>query len=370
MQAYPGHVVVEANRVDYLVDQVKLELSEDDSADATFELEPLPERSVTLSGVVTNADNGSVIEGASVQAHVADAGDYGYTTTDENGYWELEVRPGYTLIRVSHWGAPVHYETMEARSGQAPAAQEDAEGGAEDAPEPMASSVPAIAPHEPDGPGYHPRVHTLETKADSSHDVDLELQPEKEPTTTIVGYVIDEETDEAIPDARVHLQNHDTGDWGRAVTDGDGSFRFETLEGYHTLSLHTSGYLPVAVNTNAPDSGTHRIDLKARAGEAVNEGWWHPQDGEGRHGDSPIREPAYESDASSDDGGRSEQSSGSASMDRAAGNAGEGNLHGSGGGLGPYEANTVDGQEAPAPGLLVLVVVALAALAVRRRAIR
>lgn len=371
MQAYPGYVVVEANRADHLVASTSLELTRNGSQQVTLELERLPERSVTLSGVVTNAENGSAIEGASINVQVADAGDWASTQSDENGQWELTVRPGYTLIRVSHWGAPA-YATMDHRSAQAPSSEDRSEPAQSGSDQPMPAVEPAMPHPEPQGPGYHPRVHTLETQADSRHDVDLQLQPKREPTTTIVGYVVDQETNEAIADATVHLQNHDTGDWGRAVTDENGSYRFQTHAGYHSLSVHTPGYLPAEVNTNAPESGTHRVDLMVKAGEYAQQGWWHPndRDGDDRPYPMPMPESAPAMDPADGDAARTSAMSEGAMMDAAEGFGGEGNLRGSGGGLGPYDANAVDDQEAPAPGVVMIVLIVLAALVARKRPLR
>lgn len=374
MDAYPGPVVVEANRADYLVARKNVELTENGVTQVTFELVALPERSVTITGTVTNAQNGSAIAGASVNAQVPAAGDYEWTRTDENGHFELHLRPGYTMIDVSHWNHgwyDVAVDTLEYHvADEAVTEQADPAPGTTDPDEGTAShsSVPPRASREQrDTTRYYPAVRTLTTEPESTHSLQIGLHPEREPTTTIIGYVVDED-DQGVAGARVYLNNHETGAWGSAVTDEHGSFRFQTHAGYHTIGAHASGFLPAGTNTIAPASGTHRVDVHVVAGEWANAGWWRPGDED--HGRAyPMPEPAYETAEAMD---RSATAGAPGAVDEMAigegsfGMDGNSGLQGGPGGLGPYQAMGTP-NEAPAPAVLLVLLGVLAALGIARR---
>ncbi len=369
MNAHAGYIVLEANREGYLITRSSLQLTDGDEQQTELELQALPEKSVTISGTVKNAKNGAGVAGAQVNVQVPAAGDYEYTQTDADGKWQVNVRPGYTTVHVHHYGGGYgDYEVMEDRAEAV-----DQEAAHHDGDDPVSSSGSSSAqPVEPmpgvrDEGKFYPAVRSLMTEADSDASLDIELVPEREPTTTIVGYVVDTQTDQGVPDVQVHLQNHETGGWGNAVTDEDGSYRFETHAGYHTLAFYGDGYLPNGVNTVAPGSGTHRVDIEATEGDWVEAGWWRPGDHDGHHdGYYPMAERGYSMEEDSSDSAMSGGSMDRSSMDAPSG--GNGGLEGSPGGLGPY-SGPLDPEEAPAPGLLVvlMVIAALIGATARRR---
>lgn len=371
MNAHAGYVVLEANRQGYLIERHSLELTDGDAQETTLELEALPEKSVTLSGTVTNAKSGDAIAGAQVNVQVPAGGDSAYTQTDADGKWQVKVRPGFTNVHVHHSGGGYgDYEVMEERA-EAVAVEDGAHHEGDEAG--SSSGTSSAQPVEPmpqvrsEGK-YYPAVRSLMTESDSDAHLDIELVPEREPTTTIVGYVVDSQTDEGVAGVEVHLQNHETGGWGSATTDENGSFRFETHAGYHTLGFYGDGYLPNGVNTVAPESGTHRVDIEATEGDWVEAGWWRPGDHDG-HDDGyyPMAKGGTAMEEASSDSAMSGESMDRSSM--GAPSSGNGGLQGGPGGLGPY-SGPLENEEAPAPGMLIVLLTLAAAIgvAVRRRA--
>lgn len=353
MDAYPGAVVLSANRRGYLVEETRTTLTDGQTWNVEFRLVPLPERTVTIQGRITDAADGEPIQGASINVEVPDAGDYQWAQSDADGRYTVTVRPGHTIVDVRHWGHSVCYDI----------AVSDGSGDA-------IMPGPPCTPSEP-GREYHPVATTLNTESGSNHTIDQALRARPAPPTTLVGYVIDTETGEAVANARVSIENHDTRDWGNAVTDANGSYRFELYGGYHTVSVYIDGYLPARVNVDVQDSGTQRQDLNVRPGERANEGWWDP-DGyreERLYADEEsAKEGSYGGGESAPSAASDSGTSGLASDgdDATAGGApGGGNLHGSGGGLPAYDPDSADetfGDDRESPSISAFALVMLVGL--------
>ncbi len=375
MKAFPGPVVITANRVGYLTESAYLTLEKDKTTEVTLTLKALPERTVTVKGRVTDAETGDPIPGASVSVQVPDAADSQWVTTDDDGRFTVTVRPGYTMVEVyaEYWGPIILEAETEA------AESEDGEA------KPIA---PAPAPPPSEGPSkrYLPRVTTFRTEDGETRTVDLGLKPKPPAESLFIGYVVDTETGEAVPGAQVSVQNHETGDWGDATTDENGSFKFHLYGGYHTVRVWMEGYLPFAVNLEIPDDGTTREDLEISPGSYVSEGWWDP-DGDHYYGGGGIAYDVAEEGSYAPEAPPTAPTSGSAGSprsvasdeDSAESRSSSGNIRGEAGGLPAYDPDksdstfglTPDGEskDSPLGGLVAVLAIGLVALVVglRRR---
>lgn len=361
MKAYPGAVTLQANRVSYLVASERVTLEDGKTTTITFTLVKLPERTVTISGTVTDKSTGDPVQGAGISVQVPAMGDHAWAQSDADGKFSVKVRPGYTLVEASHWGhccIEVAYAT-------------DSEGGSAD--------VAAPEPHPGSGSTkrYHPVNLVFTTSEGETKTLDLGLTAKADPTGTLVGYVLDAATGKAIAGAHVSLQNHDTGEWGQATTDENGSYKFNAYGGYHSVRIWRDGYLPSTMNVVVPEEGAKRADFEIHAGEHSNEGWWDPDGKDGEEvypGPRPMSadsEGTYKGDAEMSIGARGPLMV-SDSDDRAATSEPEGaqSYSGSGGGLPAYDASKKgdtfgagETAESPVSPIMVLVL-ALGALAV------
>lgn len=388
MHAYPGHVVLSANRVDFVIAETKMTLSDGETKQADLTLNKMPEKSVTLSGTVRDAKSGDPIRGAAVNVQVPAWADHAWVRTDNEGQYSVKVRPGYTVVEVAHHGYwygddVVVMETREGSDGEATASSDgarDSDGEAEAEPEPDAASSTLVAPPR-EGPQYYTKSEAFTTSAGENRTLDVALPPKPEPQTELVGYVVDAENQTGVAGAEVNYHNQETGDWGHATTDADGSYRFMVRGGYSTLRVWVDGYLPTVLDVSFPDDGRVRQDLHVQPGTYAQAGWWDP-DGHDRDccyayeeasaDGSPMMAKSGGSGAS-DDAARSQFESSAA-----AGGSPDGvRVEGEGGGLGPYDPATApeDGRsdddatrDAPAPGLMLAgLAIGLAALVVGLR---
>ncbi|MBW3583615.1 MAG: carboxypeptidase-like regulatory domain-containing protein [Euryarchaeota archaeon] len=331
MKAYPGHVVIRADRRDHMIAEERLTLEENQTYERTFTLKALPAKSVTLSGKVVDAKAGEAVPNAQVTVQVPLYGDHEWTSTDSAGQYTLQLRPGHSIVSVSYHKDRYYHMVEEY-----------------DCPPDADCVAPSPSPTQPvEGPDkeYFTRNQVLTTKADETRTLDIKLQPKPEPSTTLIGYVVDSENKSGVAGAQISIYNQATGDWGSATTDTNGSYKFLVRGGYTTLHVWADGFLPHVIDVQVPASGSERVDLEVTAGRHGQVGWWDP-DGYGHHGcydDGPCTMEStavsHDSVGEGDDAMRKSPSGEQMeARDMAAGGPSDGTqVEGGAGGLPPYD---------------------------------
>lgn len=342
------------------------EAGEDRTVNLT--LEPIPPDSVTLTGTITDADDGEPVPQARVSVENQAWGAYETTRTDANGTYRLEVKPGYTILTVE---AEERYVGACTPHNASTASSQDGPGQGDEPARESASTTPARA--EPLGAcgvaqrehAYRPQAVTLVPQADETRTLDVTLERVPAPSATLEGWLVNASSEEGIPNATVSLVNEDTGARGRAQADEDGSFTIDVPSGYYTVRARAEGYYHAVENVLLAEDETRQIAVEMTPGKArpyrcciVYEGAVTAEDArsEGTAG------------ADAEQSTRSDQPRGAAGASTA-----PEVFEGQGGGLGPYQAHATDDRgdaAAPAPGVGAwgaLGLVGLAAILSRRR---
>lgn len=351
MWAYPGFVVVEANRRDYLVDSESLELVEGQTHTVDFRLVPAPPRSVTVKGVVIDAETREPVPGASVSLENPEWADYNYAQASEDGRFTMEARHGYTQLRANAWQ---YYYIMSPEGEGGREGQRDRE--------------------------YYTWLRTVRTTEGQTVELTIELVPKPRPDSILEGYVVDAESKQAIPGAQVYVSNEDTHDWGEASTDEHGSYRIEVRGGVHVISVSAPGHFSAQELVTVKAKETKRLDVFVQPGEAKQVGWWSPDDYGCGYGE-PCPVYAEEGEAFPPTRGRSgapaprggvelgiaQDESAETAADGDFESRGEATYAGSGGGLGPYKPASGEERGAPGFGALLAALGLLGALGLASR---
>lgn len=409
-KVYSGDLNIQTTAKGYAGQNDRASVDEGDSEDIEITLEKAPPRDAVVRGRVVDADTGLPVANAGVNVNNLAWSDYGYAMTDATGAFEITTFPGYAQINVWPSYGPVCMAAAEPVATDPVADTDEAEDTAASPPsdgetsaeggasEPASdgdvakSSIMPCLDQESDKPPkqYYTFVTQLVLES-GSNDLPVRLEPKPEPATELVGYVLD--GDEGIPGAWINVRNEDTGEWGNAQTDKDGSYKIMVRPGHLVLDASADGFYPRSITLNVGDDDRVRQDVDLvkgtmrwvpcdedcyrtyGGGYAVAEkGYAYDAAGSGTAGAPGATPPQMAGDG--DDARASEEaalSSGGASAFTAGPKTGPGanSFVGGGGGLGPYSASTVgpsDRNPAPGIGLVALVAAgALVALAARRR---
>lgn len=331
-----------------------LEVQANETAETDLELTPIPPDSVTLQGVIRDASSGEPIPGAVVTVENPRWGSHDRARTNSNGVYELATKPGHLLLEVEADAGHGQVCIMAAGGGSG---EEDHDDGPNTT---VVDPEPDCEPHDGPEKPYLPRTLGFSVEADETRNVSLALEPEPDPSARIQGWVLDDETGEPLPDARVLLVNEETGDWGGAPVDENGSFSAPVPAGYHTVRVRAPGHLGNATNVDVDVDGTAEVVLRVPVGEAMREEpcCHAPRSVEGSAGGDADHDGTTA--GLSDDAGDGESRSGEAT------------IQGQPGDLGPYDASGSDGDppdrsETSAPGSAALVAALVGAAAVGRR---
>lgn len=323
-------------------------VQEGETATLAIALKKIPPQTVTVKGTVVDDKTGEPVAGAWVSLEDAEWQQYNSGNTDASGDFELLIQPGYTLI----W--------IRGESVRAVVISECPEGA--DCP----AQQQSIAPEE-QGSGYYPWVQSRVLQDGSTVDLDVRLVPRPEFTAVVQGWVVDGAAQTGIAGAYVSIRNEDTGDWGWAQTDKDGSYRIKAKPGFHVVYAGAKGYYQNAL-TAIVGHGETRLDVPLTEGE---------------EGTAPPIYVALDARASAEASGAPSGSVGTAGVAADApaqqaaenfasslGATGEPSYAGSGGGLGKYKPSSAGGKGLFTPSLEPLAAVAgvaILAFSARRR---
>ncbi|MBI4393851.1 MAG: carboxypeptidase regulatory-like domain-containing protein [Euryarchaeota archaeon] len=247
-----------------------------ETARADFTLEKVPGYTVKVTGAVIDANTGKPVSGASVNVENVEWSRYNYTTTDPQGRFMVMTMPGYTnvVVRVDQYCCVVY-----ASEGTAEGSGGSSSGSGGTASDPVASNStesstagpavasPLVPSRDSKGPEYYTYVTSFESNDGDTVTLDIKLKPKPEPDSKIIGYVVDSKTNQAIPGAYVYVQNEDTGDWGYASTDENGSFIFTVRAGHHLVGASAEGHFQRMVAVDVGSKDVQRVDLILVAGE-------------------------------------------------------------------------------------------------------
>jgi hypothetical protein len=280
MGMYAGRFMVSAYAPNYGQFQQVVTLEEGATTTLDIALEPIPEDSVVVRGTVVDKVTGKPVANAYVSAENQQWGSYNGAQTDELGRFTLKTKPGWTLVWVrADYGCCIVYAqgtavaepSATSGSGGGSAGSEGNVTAAEPSPPPGDEGIrapePYPAPPKEGQQSYYPWVRGAVFAADQQVEYRVELQPKPNADIRIVGYVLNATSHKAIPGAWVNIHNEDTGDWGYAQTDEDGSFVIMGRAGVHTIQAGADGYFgnSVVVTVKGPET---RVDLSLQPGRS------------------------------------------------------------------------------------------------------
>lgn len=375
-EAYGGPRQILAWAKGYAQTTVQLTAVENETVDVEVQLEKVPARDAVLSGRLVNADTKAPIKGATISVRSLEWGRYAEYRTGDDGRFLIETVPGWSEITVNFWGY----------ADPVPLPAEGSPDGA------VSSDAMIIRPVVQDQ--YFP-LSVLVKLSSGQNEEDLRLEPKPKPTVALVGYVVDPDAKTGVANARVNVWNHQTGDWGEAITDSTGSFKIMVSPGQYSGNAWKEGYLSGTQTFEVDEGATERVDILLPKGVTRYAPCYDDECGpvimyaEGKavaSSGAPAPAPAMTTGApASSDGtaARSESALVADEVQAAGGTAGPDTsraalFEGSGGGLPPYDpedtsaAPAADGQKAASevPGLglvALLAVAALGALAIRSK---
>lgn len=374
MGMHPGDFQVSVGAPEYGQHTGWVRLGDGERATYDVRLEPIPEDSVTVRGTVVDKATGKPVPGAWVSVENQQWGHYAGANTGEDGRFEARTKPGWTMVWVRVEGGG--YATPASRgmaepAGDAPQADGAAsEGNATPAASSIARPMPA-----PSGASYYPWVRSQSFAEGQTVDLRVELQPKPKADVRIEGYVLNATSKKPIPGAYVNVHNEDTGDWGWAQADKDGSFVLRGRPGMHTINAGAEGHFAnaVVVQVSAPAT---RVDIALQPGHSQGGCCVaYAQDAEARG----VAMDASASGAPSQPGAPAMQGEASGSGDASRLSQGPGQAtYAAAGGLGPYDPAKAPAPNTGAPGSagrqvpgaalgLALAAVGVAALVLGRR---
>lgn len=235
--AYEGPRQIYAWAKGYAQTTVAVDTVSGKTVTAEVVLEKVPAADAVIAGRVIDAKTGLPLARAQVNLRSLEWGRYAWAETGEDGSFRMTTIPGWAEISVNY------YAYAE------PAVMIDSDVASKPIAMPIQSKQQ-----------YYPYMALIDLKS-GTNDVDAPLDPKPAPTIALVGYVVDPDTKKAVPDARVSVWNHETGDWGEAVTDATGSYKILVREGHYSGSAWKDGYLGGTQSFRVTGDATQRVDL-------------------------------------------------------------------------------------------------------------
>ena len=240
-EAYAGPRQVMAWAKGYAQTTVQFEAEDNDTTEVEVELVKVPARDAIIEGRVVNAETGLPVKNAQINVRSLEWGRYAWAQTDDDGEFRVETLPGWTELSVSY------YEYAE------PVALE-------------AEVESKLIVPRPTGQQYYPYA-TLVDLEDGGNDLKVELEPKPKPTIALIGYVVDPGAKKGVEGARVSVWNHETSDWGEAITDKTGSYKILVRPGHYTINAWKEGYLSGGQSFQIGQEPTQRKDVLLPKGE-------------------------------------------------------------------------------------------------------
>lgn len=361
-QVPPGTYEIRARADEHLDNQTTTTVAANETKNVSIALTPLPERTVELSGQVTEEGSGDGIPYAEIEVTNQKWGTHAKTRADEDGRYEISVRPGYVTFRVE---ADKHYRAPCPEAGSDERSDRDA-----GIPEGRGEPCPAQERET----RFFAFADTFRANASESSTIDVQLGAPAAPNASLDGWVVNATTGEAIESASVTLHSQWTTDRGLAETGENGSFQIPIRSGPYVVRVSVDGYYDFAQTIHVPEDG-ERVTFELEPGEPLRGGCCrgHVVTSEPRStGSSAAGDDAGGSGSSSQGSGTSSESYAS---DEAGAQAEEGSslaFQGGPGDLGPPPTAQDDSGDrenaAPAVGaLLVSTVLSLGAVLFSRR---
>ncbi len=257
-----------------------------------------------------------------------------------DGSFEAMVTPGYAILNVHH----DHWRTCsESRNSDGS----------------MTRSC---------GPQYFSHVRTLDLPAEETTKLSIALKARPAPNAIISGYVVDGETQKAIPQVHVSFNNEETYGWGSATTDGDGSYKVKLHGGLQRIHVWADGYLPWEGMVDLKAGDDRAFDIILTPGQQSYGGhccYAYAEDSAGAPAATPTKEATPPSAPAAPASGARE-----GDVQAAGGSSGDA-FEDLGGGLGPYDpakraSQLSAGEDVPIPVVVALAALGLALLARRR----
>lgn len=340
IEVVPGEYHVFARAVEHLEDERTVDASSPGQHRVDIALAALPPESVELSGQVVDATTGEPVPFAEVRADNLAWGMSNGTMTDEEGRYELDVRPGYQVI---HIDADDRYRVCQDPDGHDEISTAVSSG---DRAPPRSSCEADQRPYR-----YHLNVTTFQPEAGETITHDVALTHDPAPDHTLQGWVLNASSGEPIEGAKVELGNLATGTRGTATTGPDGSYTIEVTEGPYGVRAHQDGYFPQLTNVHVGGEEPTNLTLRLTPGEPVDRGCCYAHHGE------TVVEHGSSSETSQDAGASDDRSS---AEDPASSSGGQMGFTGGPGDLGPHPDSQSDG---PGAGIDAVPVVGWAVVA-------
>lgn len=357
IRTFPGNLRVYANahydyNQEYLPAEKRIEAEAGDNVTVDLRLTPIPPDSVKVTGKVTDQSDGAAVPYASVSAQNQKWGTYNSTMTDEDGTFEIWVKPGYVVLEVRawerYWTPCEEYDIAE-----------DSSAPSSGKPMIARSPQPYCEPQEREH-AYFPRVAGFVVAEDDAKSLDFALARFPKPDATFVGWVVNATSNQGVEGAVVTFYNERTRDWGQATTDANGSYRIDVHAGYYTVRAYAEGYFDGVLNTEIESGDTKKLDVMMEPGQKR---WGYCCWG---YYDAPV---AMES-ASVSHGAGSADFEGEARDSSASNPGGAQAYEGEAGGLGPYDPAAdlgADGGDSPGFGAVLAAAALAASLVLTRR---
>lgn len=269
MLMYAGDYVLSAGAQDFGQAQQQVSLAEGETETVDLKLEPIPPDSVTIQGTVLDKVTGKPVSGAWVSVENQQWGAYTSGQTDDAGRFSVKTKPGWAVVWVRADGGCCVYATPVAEpqsaspSGSAGTASSDAPPSGNETGIRAPDSEPR--PYRQPSGSYYPWVQGGAHAENAVVTLDVQLVPKPGADARIVGYVLNATSKKPVVGAWVNVHNEDTGDWGSAQTDKDGSYVMQARAGVHTVQAYADGYYQNAVVAKVSGAET-RIDLALQPG--------------------------------------------------------------------------------------------------------
>ncbi len=267
-------------------------------------------------------------------------------TMHADGTFEGTVTPGYTILQVWHDNYRACSEST------------DADGSS----------------HRTCGPEYYSWSLTTDLPANETTTINVALRSRPAPDAVVEGYLVDKETDTAIPGAQISFSNLDSYGYGYATTDGDGSYSLRLRSGPHQVYVYANGYLRWEGILDVEEGDT-AFDVPLTPGDESYGGCCYAYaSSAGSYDKAMTTASTGTASPTPSSMGAPEQASDDIGSDSGfnAQGGGEVTYEDLGGGLGPYDADRRGdaddgGKGAPGLGLVAMLCALGAVLAIRRR---
>lgn len=235
-EAYPGPRQISAWAKGFAQTTVEVEAVANETKTVEVELEKVPAADAVVEGRVIDSATGAPLANAQVNLRGLEWGRYAYAETGADGSFRFTTIPGWAEISVSYY--PRY-----------------------DEPIPLAADGSVAKPTMVvRGNEYYPSTQLVRL-ASGDNEVNVALDPKPKPTIALTGYVVDPDTEKAVPDAHVAVWNHETGDWGEAITDATGSYRILVRAGHYSANAWKEGYLGGSQTFVVTGEPAQRFDL-------------------------------------------------------------------------------------------------------------